>query len=143
MILYRVCGESEKNDLINKSLESIGKYGSEYLDDKIRCNNHRYKRDTKYMHFFESIYDIFYAYWDFTYLCVYEIPDNIALKYKGLGYYYDLINFKELKSINEYAIDIKDMCLDYLKEIYNVSEIDFDECIMSDLNKNLKLIYKG
>ena len=113
MILYRVCNDEEYKNIISNNYNIIGN-----VCKKTSINSHNYKDGHKYLHFFDNLSNIFYL--DINekkYLCIYEIPDDIAIKYKGYGLYCDYIRFKGLEKIDEFAIDMEELSIEYINKI--------------------------
>ena len=129
MYLYRVCDEEEYGKIINND-SNIGKY----MTGNPRLNNHKYKKDTKYLHFFAQESDILYLNnLKNKYLCTYNIPDELAAQHKGEAYYLDILNFKRIENVIEYAIPSDIIDLSYLEKVEQlIAEIDIDDYMQKD-----------
>jgi len=144
MLLYRLSKECEVNKILSyRDFDGIGR---EYLreEDFLFCNNHDYKENEKYLHFFKEKSNLLYLWMDVgEMICTYDIPKEIVDTHTGEGYYTDyftfterevieecaipsyLIDFDDLVSVDEitYTIDVDDYLLDpsmkkYTKEYY-------------------------
>ena len=125
MKVFRLCDNYEIETLANfKNPKLLGKTCK--IDHK--KNTHLYKESVKYMHFFPDEFALLYLSPDKgKHVCVYDIPDEILEKHKGTGNYADFINFEKIHKVTEYAIPSDQIKLDYLKQIYLITEdIDFD-----------------
>lgn len=103
-LVYRLCGSEELKDIEAGRMHNVGGIGADYT---IKNNNHRYKKETKYLHFYSNIQDALLHkmnVYDNTILCKYCIPEYILKNYKGTGYY-DAIGYDEnYHVVKEYAI---------------------------------------
>lgn len=141
MIVYRVCSKREISFIEEISgFDNVGNY----YDININKNTFKYIKNIKYLHFYEKYEDILYS--DTRkgrVFCKYDIPDFLLLKYKGIGFYLDYINFKNIINVNEYAIPTRELCYNYLVE-YDTIEHDLDyEDIFDAYSKRLILTMKG
>ena len=117
MELYRTCPEDEVYMMLDdRDVQCTGKLFC-YL--KNMPNNHVYEIDVPYLHFFERYEDIFYWRSHFTYVCVFEVPDDVLVGRKGIGRYASLTGIKEDSpvEIEEYAIPSQFISFDMLKRI--------------------------
>lgn len=118
MKIYRLCKEEEiKNILYSKSFENTGNYF--YINNSV--NNHKYKRNVKYLHFFSDINDVMFMSPEKG-MYIYEINmDSSTLeKYFGYGYYSDLLLYSRYRYIKEYAIDKSILNINDLYAVYKV-----------------------
>lgn len=142
VIVYRICKKEELYEIFK---------GNSFINSGSACsitrlNTHRYESSNKYLHFFQNKSNIFYLRTlKDRYLCVYDIPSDILQKHKGVGYYWDYINFKTLNEVVEYAIETDDMNFEYLKQVsYIKKDIDYDDLIDDyNLTDFLELIYNS
>ena len=119
MKVYRYLSEKELNNILSGQTETLGNVFSH--DKHIRKNTHKYKKDTKYIHFFKtpnSMKMLSYLYRKIDtpfYFCTFEIPFNILAMHGGKGFYpasgYDNIN-----TLREYAIPLEMFDPNWLKE---------------------------
>jgi len=122
MIVYRVCKHEEYNQIFsNENFNNIGNYFDN--EETSTMNTHKYKENTRYLHFFlDLITSISYlAILEETYVCKYDIPDEILNQYKGVGYYIDMHNYHSHEAI-EYAIESNQIKFDYLKQVIYIKE---------------------
>jgi len=122
MIVYRVCREDEYNQIFgNSDFSNIGNYFDDQETKKI--NTHKYKENTRYLHFFLNLKEgvQYLLINEGTYICKYDIPDEILKQCEGFGYYVDMNNYYRQEMI-EYAIESKRIKFDYLKQVIYISE---------------------
>ncbi|MBE5738585.1 MAG: hypothetical protein E7354_02540 [Clostridiales bacterium] len=120
--VYRFISERERQALENSDISQIG---SLWQSNDGR-SNHKYRENTRYIHFVDSIQDandIYNALKDSkAYLCSYSIPTSVLKKYVGKGYYpphgYDY-SYTEIK---EYAIPSEEFDFSWLISIQSVEE---------------------
>ncbi len=140
MIVYRLCRESEINELLNtKSTTNIGK---EYISNP-KQNNHNYKDNIKYLHFYKDYDSLFYLYLKPNrYICTYNIPDELLQKYQGTGFYLDRIFLEKLESTTEYAVPNNEISFSYLQKVDKIKEeIEFEDYICGGHHDSLETIY--
>ena len=115
MLVYRICKEPEMESLLNtKSFTNVGKN----FKINSKMNNHNYKEEKKYLHFFKFKNDIFYLNLAKNYfLCTYDIPDDILKEKHGIGLYLDLFKFNNLIEVEEYAIETDLLKIEYLVKV--------------------------
>ena len=90
MKVYRILTEQELNNLLAENYAEIGSY---YNNKSYKpSNNHHYKKDIKYMHFFKHKSSLSYmeqylnkAYQYF--ICCFDIPYSVLIKGIGKGNY--------------------------------------------------------
>ena len=112
MLVYRICDDREITTIINE--RSFNNIGKKYISNN-KLSTHKYDPNKKYIHFFKKYSDIFYLNTaEKTYICIYDIPDNILEQSKGIGFYIDRMMMRNLESVEEYAIDIDLLSFDYL-----------------------------
>lgn len=143
MKLFRLCNATELNYILEyKNFDTLFRT---FLKNS-NSNTHNYLPDTKYIHFFREDFNILYLHpKQGRYLCVYDIPDEIAKQCLGLGIYYDYIYFKRKTSSLEYAIDSSKMEYNFLKKAYLILEpLNFDYVpSRSEIYDRLVLIYEA
>ena len=136
MLVYRICDDKEMSLILSeRSFNSIGK---EY-EINSKLNNHQYNKNTKYLHFFKEYSDVFYlSSSDKTYICIFDIPDDILLRYKGIGKYLDRLLFEKLEQVEEYAIPSELILFDYLVSVDKISkDLLFEEFLANDCRDKL------
>lgn len=135
MIVYRVCSKREINKIISdKEFYGVGNY----YDINLKLNTFKYNKNIKYLHFYEKYEDILYSNTcKDRIVCVYDIPNEILIKYSGIGFYLDCINFRNLVDVKEYAIPTFELVFENLIS-YNVIEEELDcEDMIDILSKKL------
>ncbi len=136
MIVYRLMSKEELNLYLSGNIKHIGRC---FLKGQL-SNNHRYKKDEKYVHMFRRIKDIEFIKYDrdFEYLATFDIPIVTLMISHGKGLYkcfdYDCIPCKNVK---EFAINVKRMKPEYFVAYESVDNFEFDD------DKLLKLIAKS
>ncbi|MBO5884895.1 MAG: hypothetical protein J6Q51_03770 [Clostridia bacterium] len=130
MLVYRYLSKTELNNILNNDLSNIG---SIYDRTKYKYrNNHKYKPNLNYLHFFLEKSDCFRVRNlhnepnEEFFVCTFDIPIAILKKHKGYGIYeasgYDIDCIK----IKEFAIPSeifrRDWLIDYKKE--TISQLD-------------------
>ena len=141
MLVYRICGIEEINNILSdKNFNNVGKKCS----IRRNINTHLYKEDKKYLHFFKEFSSIFYFNVDNDkYICVYDIPFYLLDKSKGFGFYPDLFEFKCIKSIREYAVEIDELKFNNLIKVFKVKgNIDIEDYMFGNVVNNLEIIYE-
>lgn len=115
MKVYRIANRIEiDNFLENKSFKGIGST----FNENCKNNSHHYKKNTFYMHFFDSKENIFYFNSPLKrFLCTYDIPDEVIKEYLGLGKYISKYDPSKEDYVLEYAIPSKLIKLEYLETI--------------------------
>ena len=140
MVVYRLCNELEFQKILNTmSFNDIGSLCS--YNSKL--NNHKYQANQKYLHFFKDYNSLFYlCLKPGSYICAYDIPDNLLEKYVGIGQYLDIIFMRKLENAIEYAIPNDEILFDYLKRIDKVSKyIDYEDYLDGDYKSSLETLY--
>lgn len=118
MLVYRYLSKTELKNILNNNTANIG---SIYDRTKYKYrNNHKYKSNQNYVHFFLNQSDYFRIRNlhqdnpDDFYICSFDIPTQILKKYKGYGLYegsgYDI----DCVKIKEFAIPSSLICSDWL-----------------------------
>lgn len=115
MKVYRIANRIEiDNFLENKSFKGIGST----FNETCKNNSHHYKRNTFYMHFFDSKADTFYFNSPLKrFLCTYDIPDEVTQGHLGIGKYISKYDSSKEVYVLEYAIPSKFIKLEYLESI--------------------------
>ena len=140
MKVYRLCKRDEVDLILDKKqLNGLGKV---CLNDP-KLNNHIYDCNKKYMHFFEDKGSLFYlCVTTGTYICTYDIPDDLIGKYKGEGYYLDREFLRVLQSVSEYAIPSDELSFEYLNRIERVkSYVDYEDYLYDGDILEVETIY--
>ena len=115
MKVYRYVGEGELNQFLRGAFNNTGTtrcYGK-------NCNNHHYRKDVPYLHFFKdksSIEFMRYIYRNSAntfYICTFDIPKHLLLFTTGKGFY-PTDHFGNLEACREYAIPNSWMRPEYL-----------------------------
>lgn len=140
MIVYRICKKEEIDKIFHdRSFQNVGKV----CERNERTNTHLYVKNKKYMHFFKDKESIFYL--ETTkdmFICTYDIPNYLLEKHSGVGFYYDMFNFKNLEEVSEYAIESELINYDYLLKVEEILEyIDIEEYMDGDVSSRIKTIY--
>ena len=122
-MVYRLCNPVEIQEILNsKCFQNVGKV----CRNNPKYNNHQYQENQKYLHFFQNYDSLFYLYVKKgTYICEYDIPEEILEKYKGTGIYLDRIFMEKLESVTEYAIPSEKIEWDYSQKVDRVM-LDYD-----------------
>lgn len=91
MKAYRYLREEELNSILAGDVENIGR---EYDAKKFsKVNSHKYKQGVKYLHFFRNrkgikhIQDLHKTDFSDYYICEFEIPMLVMMRYLGYGIY--------------------------------------------------------
>lgn len=140
MIVYRVC----KNEELQIIFKDNGFTNVGYNFNDSNLNTHQYSKNNKYLHFFLNKDSIFYLRTlKDRYICIYDIPEEILNKYEGMGYYWDYINYKTLNEVVEYAIEISNIRMEYLKQVsYIKQDLDYEALLEDcDLSEYVDVIY--
>lgn len=140
MIVYRICKKEELQKVIEDNNFTNTGYNFSVSD----LNTHNYNKNSKYLHFFLNKESIFYLRTlKDRYICVYDIPEDILNRYKGIGYYWDYINYRTLNKVTEYAIENKVIDLKFLKQVsYIKRDIDFEEYLDDyEMRNFIEIIY--
>ena len=140
MVVYRLCSESEFQKILDTmSFDDIGSLCS----DNRKLNNHKYQINKKYLHFFKDYDSLFYLYLKpESYICTYNIPDELLEEYIGIGEYLDIVFMRKVESVIEYAIPNDEIVFDYLKRIERVIKyIDYEEYLNDDYKSSLEKVY--
>ena len=77
-----------------------------------------------------------------SYICTYEILDELLEKYAGVGQYLDVVFMRNLENAVECAIPNNEILLDYLIRVEKVSKyIDYEEYLDSQYMDSLEVVY--
>ena len=77
-----------------------------------------------------------------SYICTYEIPDELLGKYAGVGQYLNVVFIRNLENAVECAIPNSEILLDYLIRDEKVSKyIDCEEYLDSQYMDSLEVVY--
>ena len=91
MKVYRYLSRSELEAIKNNEIDKLGQEYSRF--DKGEINNHRYKPNEKYLHFFADKQDLCNIQLLYRksnkvfYLCEFNIPFTTLMFHRGTGYY--------------------------------------------------------
>lgn len=128
MIVYRVCSKREISRIVSdKGFCGVGNY----YDVNLKLNTFKYDDSVKYLHFYDRYEDILHSNVSKgRFICEYDIPKGMLIKYSGIGFYLDYMNFRYLVDVKEYAIPTFELVFENLIG-YNVieKELDYDDMI--------------
>ena len=138
MYLYRLCDPIEAKIILEtKDFSSLG-------NNYRNCfkNNFTYEPGKKYLHFFDSPYNIYFLNTiKDNYICTYDIPEEI-LPEKNTCYNINFLDFDNNGDVDEYVIESNKILFDYLYSMDKIREtIDYEDYLYSDLSKMIKPIY--
>lgn len=140
MIVYRICKMAELKKIFeDNNFTNVG-----YNFSNSDLNTHNYNKSSKYLHFFLNKDSIFYLRTlKDRFICVYDIPEYILNRYKGIGYYWDYINYRTLNEVIEYAIENNVIDLKFLKRVsYIKCDVEFEEYLVDNNMTNFtEIIY--
>lgn len=119
MKVYRFLCKQELCQILNGDIKQTG----HVFNGTVFPNNHKYKHNEKYLHFFKNLKDLKYIQRACGglyggYLCKFDIPLHVLLPRTGKGYYrmissgYD--DFGDTEIVKEYAVESKKMETKYL-----------------------------
>lgn len=125
-IVYRFISHNERMLMEKHNISQMGRV----WEKEFGGNSHKYKKDTKYLHFFDDINDAMILYnelgYNRDYFCTYSIPIKLLKKYKGKGYYsnrgYDIFD-----TVKEYAIPSVEYNQKWLLSIKTINEFLSEE----------------
>ncbi len=127
MEVYRYLSEYELKAWQEDRRDELGSYF--YESEKTFSNNHRYKRNEKYLHFFKNITDIKYiksidecVYYE-HFLCKFDIPLGILLLHSGNGEYFASIEEENVEKIREFAIPVRNIKTEYLQGFVSIKKL--------------------
>ena len=135
MIVYRVCSKREISRIVSdKGFCGVGNY----YDVNLKLNTFKYDDSVKYLHFYDRYEDILHSSVSKgRFICEYDIPEETLIKYSGIGFYLDYINFGYLVDVKEYSIPTFELVFENLIS-YNVIEEELDcEDMIDILSKKL------
>ncbi len=122
--VFRYATKEEVDLILQGRILDVGGYC-----EKTNCNTHRYKCDTKYLHFFKKISSIEEikclkrgkkrTY----YICEYDIPMLVLMFGRGVGYYNSKGLYKNLTSHVEYIVPVEYMRTEWLK-MYKIDNFE-------------------
>ena len=139
MKLYRLCNFMEYEYMMRNSRL----LGNTFLINS-KVNSHCYKLKTRYLHFFSEAINLLYLNtYSGNYVCMYDIDDELLIGCFGVGKYFDLFDFKKIVQVGEYAVPVKKLEFDNLKEIYLIQRSIFAEDYLynSDLFSYMEKVY--
>jgi len=146
VLVYRICSKQEIEQILNyNEFTAIGNYGLTYLNNNKNKNNHMYKLDKLYLHFFKNKDSIFYM--DTSedrFICTYDIPEDILKTGMGMGQYPNYFNFNHLMNICEYAIESLLISFEYLLKVERIKEyIDIEDYMYdNELSEFVQIVYQ-
>ena len=117
MRVYRLVSEQEFELIKNGEKDKLGNF----FDSRYR-NNHKYRKNVKYIHFCKCKDDIEYikelrekeGKKSEHYICEFDIPITKLFRRKGYGQYNRLDGATGVECIEEYAINIKNFDTNWL-----------------------------
>lgn len=105
--VYRFCSENELNCLENNNKDGLGNY---FVSFPKQPNTHKYKKDEKYLHFFDNKDDAKSSLPDLpgekSFLCSFQIASSVLKECKGFGYYSPRGYDEDYIKVKEYAIPV-------------------------------------
>jgi len=120
-IVYRFISESERISIEKKDIQNLG----EIWEKQSSGNNHKYEKNTRYIHFIDNKKDAMIIYKELgsikDYLCAYSIPKKILRKYQGKGFYMTK-GYTFYETVKEYAIPTKEFNPEWLISTKTISE---------------------
>ena len=120
-LVYRFISEREKRAIEANDLSKIGRT----WNSNTFGNNHKYKQNTRYIHFFDNKNDakLLYKELGFSkeYLCTYSIPAKILKKHQGNGYYM-VKGYEIVDTVKEYAIPSDEFDLKWVDSIMPITD---------------------
>ena len=125
MILYRICSEREVNLILDNDFSEIGSLGANLIKYQNRkdMNNHNYDVDKHYMHFYKDKGNVlFMNAFSGSYVCTYDIPDNILEGRLSIGKYNGYFYGNNEINVSEYAIESEKIKKEYLQKIEKIKE---------------------
>lgn len=131
MKVYRLCRRSELESIVqNKSFSGVGKK-YEINENK---NNHKYSPNQKYLHFFKNSESVMYLNTlKGRFIAVYDLPEPLLERRKGLGIYLSFLTFSNPRTVEEYAISTKQLNIKNLIAVYEiVKDIDYEDILCGD-----------
>ena len=140
MLLYRLCKEEEIIKILKtERITAVGKY----CHNTHKLNTHIYKKDKKYLHFFEEEYEIINLNPQIgKYICTYDIPKDIINDYQGFGYYRSIFDFESLNKVKEYAIPTELISFINLIKIEKIKAYLDLENYLDGIDKYKEIIYE-
>lgn len=126
MKVYRLCTREEIMAIAqNKNFRKVGKHFE--INENIKSHNYHPKR--KYLHFFKNKSSLMYlSTIAGRFICVYDLPEQLLNKRKGVGKYRDFVNFTSLHTLEEYAVETSLLEYKHLVATYEiVKTIDYED----------------
>ena len=120
--VYRFLSKEEFDSWIKNDKEKISFPYKE--DGLVNCNNHSYRENVKFVHFFKNLSDAHTVCLsmkeDIQHLCKFEIAKKILTHFEGKGKYYD--DNLCVTDVVEYAIPLELIDTNCLKEFRIVKD---------------------
>ena len=135
MKVYRLCRRKEIESIVqNKNFSGVGK---KFVADENK-NNHKYSSTKKYLHFFKHSASLLYLNTlKGRYIAIYDLPETLLERRKGLGKYVDFVSFSNLRTIEEYAISTKQLEIKNLVAVYEiVKDLDYEDIWHGEAHSN-------
>lgn len=137
MRLYRICSKKEIDTILNdRGFDNVGTIGSELINNQndYEFNNHSYKEDRKYLHFFPTLSSVLYLNAvPNRYICTYEIDDTLLEDKVCFGKYLDLINYRYFVLVEEFALDTELLSFDNIESINVINNyMDIEDFLFSE-----------
>ncbi len=118
MKVYRYLSETELNSILNGKTNNVGNIFIKRREftkkTSVRPNNHKYKNNEQYIHFFKNLQDIEHRRSELRtsdenyYFCCFEVPRLVLFMAAGKGYYSSLHGYEHyIETVREYAVNIK------------------------------------
>ena len=125
MLVYRICDQSEIDEIFG--LQSFNMIGC--LGKNTKGNTNNYIPGKLYMHFFpRKDYLMLLDTRKNSYICTYDIPNDILETHLGSGTYTDYNHYQNVWTVDEYAIESEMIRLDYLIRVEMVlKDIDYED----------------
>jgi len=126
MKVYRLCRKEEIDDILSsQNFSNVGHFCTE----DINKNTHKYDTNKKYLHFFYDKSSLLYLNTlRGRYICTYDIPNEILKTHVGFGKYWGFINYSNLNTVKEYAIECDLLKFEYLVKVDKIMrEISYDD----------------
>lgn len=110
MRVYRYLSEKELNTILHGDVTTLGAEFYSKKKNREFCNNHHYKKDVKYLHFFKNFEDmqeikqVYKEYKGNFYYCTFDIPKLVLFFAAGKGFYAPKGYDYDFTVMTEYAI---------------------------------------
>lgn len=136
--VYRFVSPRELELLQDNNTQDLG---TNYRDEKI-SNTHKYAKDEKYLHFFESpdqpsrvIHSLSKTK---QFLCEFEIEKSLLSKHKGTGFYPAQGYDEDYTSVTEYAIPVSEYNPQWLTSVTPINNYNMQNTTNFDNQPSLE-----